>query len=90
MSKAISTLDRDTQTEHRNIFIGKIGIWLKRLQLMHTSSMTYGAETWAPANQRRSYSSPTNKNGKEYVKHHIPGQKNKHPGKRKDEGHRRD
>ena len=25
--------------------------------------------------------------GKEYVKHHIPGQKNKHLGKRKDNGH---
>ena len=28
--------------------------------------------------------SRTNKDGKEYVKHHIPGQKNKHLGKRKE------
>ena len=28
-------------------------------------------------------SSRTNEDGKEYVKHHIPGQKNKHLGKRK-------
>ena len=34
--------------------------------------------------------SRTNKDGKEYVKHHIPGQKNKHLGKRKDKGYRRD
>ena len=34
-------------------------------------------------------SSHTNKDGKEYVKHHIPGQKNKHLSKRKDKGHRR-
>ena len=35
-------------------------------------------------------SSRTNKNGKEYVKHHIPGQKNKHMDKRKNQGHRED
>ncbi|KAK2154452.1 hypothetical protein NP493_2190g00018 [Ridgeia piscesae] len=29
-------------------------------------------------------SSRANKDGKEYVKHHIPGQENKHLGKRKD------
>ena len=34
-------------------------------------------------------SSRTNKYGKEYVKHHVLGQKNKHQGKRKDKGHRR-
>ena len=33
-------------------------------------------------------SSRTNKDGKEYVKHHIPGQKNKNLGERKDKGHR--
>ena len=33
-------------------------------------------------------SSRTNKDGKEYVKHHIPGQKNKHMDKRKDQGFR--
>ena len=32
----------------------------------------------------------TKKDGKEYVKQHIPGQKNKHLGMRKDQGHRRD
>ena len=35
-------------------------------------------------------SSRMNKDGKEYVIYHIPGQKNKHLGKRKDKGHRRD
>ena len=35
-------------------------------------------------------SSRTNKDGKEYVKHHIPGQKNKHLGKRTEQGHRHD
>ena len=33
-------------------------------------------------------SSRTNKNGKEYVIHHMQEQKNKHLGKRKDNGHR--
>ena len=42
----------------------------------------------SPPKQRTSYSSRTNKDGKEYVKHHIPGQKNKHQGQRKDTGHR--
>ena len=35
-------------------------------------------------------SSRTNKDGKKYVKHHIPGQKNKYQGKKKDKGHIRD
>ena len=35
-------------------------------------------------------SSLTNKDGKENVKHHLPGQKNKHLGKKKDQGQRRD
>ena len=35
-------------------------------------------------------SSRTNKDGNEYVNHHIPGQKNNHLGKKKDKGHRRD
>ena len=35
-------------------------------------------------------SSRTNKDRKEYVKHHIPGQKGKHLGKIKDKGHRHD
>ena len=35
-------------------------------------------------------SSRTNKDGKEYVKHHIPGQTNKYLGKRKDQSNRRD
>ena len=33
-------------------------------------------------------SSRKNKDGKEYVKHHMPGQKNNRLGKRKDQGHR--
>ena len=35
-------------------------------------------------------SSPTNEDGKEYVKHHKPGEKSKHLDKRKDVGHRHD
>ena len=35
-------------------------------------------------------SSCSNTDGKEYIKHHIPGKENKHLGKRKDKGHRRD
>ena len=35
-------------------------------------------------------SSCTNKDGKEYVKDHIPREKNKHLGKRKDQGRRSD
>ena len=34
-------------------------------------------------------SSRTNKDRKEYVKHHTPGQKNKHLHKIKDKGHKR-
>ena len=48
-------------------------------------AMTYDAKTW-----KEQDSSHTNKDGKEYVKHHIPGQKNKHLGKKKDTGHRAD
>ena len=42
-------------------------------------------ETHRPSHEQ---ASRTNKDGKEYVKHHIPGQKNKHLGKRKDQGHK--
>ena len=35
-------------------------------------------------------SSRTNEDGKKYVRQHIPRQKNKHMGKRKDKPHRRD
>ena len=35
-------------------------------------------------------SSRPNKDGKEYVKHHIPGQKEKHLGEREDKCHIRD
>ena len=31
----------------------------------------------------------TDKDGQMYVKHHVPGQNNKHLGKKKDKGHRR-
>jgi len=32
----------------------------------------------------------TNKDGKAYIIHHIPGQRNKHLGMRKDKVHKRD
>ena len=41
-----------------------------------------------PSKERAS--SRTHIDEKECVKHHIPGQKNKHLGKRKDNGHRSD
>ena len=77
---------------HRDIFKGNVGACLKR-QIYNSyvlSTMTYGAETWALTTRAKKFSSRTNRDGKEYVKHHIPGQKNKHMGKRKDQGHRRD
>ena len=39
---------------------------------------------------REQASSRTNKDGKDYVKHHIPGQKYKYLDKRKDKGNRCD
>ena len=73
--------------EHRDIFNGNIGTCLTR-QIYNSCvlpAMTYGAETC-----KEQASNRTNKDGKEYVKHHIPGQKNKYLGKKKDQGHRRD
>ena len=55
------------------------------LQLMGTSSNDIrrgNIETHHPSKEQAS--NRTNKDRKEYVKHHIPGQKNKHLGKRKD------
>ena len=103
--KATSTWDRDTTPEakyktrrfkeesrpdgqHRDIFKGNIRTCLKR-QIFNSGVlpvMTYG--THHPCRQQAS--SRTEKDGKEYVKHHIPGKKNKHLGKKKDKGHRRD
>ena len=72
---------------------GNIGTCLKRqvFNSMRTSSnyiLRRNMDTHQPSKEQAS--SRTNKDGKEYVKHHIPGQKNKDLGKRKDEGHRRD
>ncbi len=61
------------------------------LQLMRTSSNDIrrgNMGTHHPSKEQAS--SRTNKDGKKYAKHHIPGQKNKHLGKRKRKGHRRD
>ena len=61
------------------------------VQLMRTSSNDIrrgNMGTHQPSKEQAS--SCTKKDGKEYVKHHIPGQKNKHLGKRKDKGDRRD
>ncbi|KAK2183480.1 hypothetical protein NP493_310g00002 [Ridgeia piscesae] len=79
--------------KHRDIFKGNIGTCLKR-QVYNSCvlpAMTYGAETWAlnhPSEEQAS--SCSNKDGQKFLKHHMPGQKNKHLGKRKDKGHRRD
>ena len=53
--------------------------------------MIYGTETWALTTQTKNKLAATHK-WKEvrYAKHHTAGQKNKHLGKRKDTGHRRD
>ena len=58
---------------------------------MHTSSNDIrrrNMDTHHPSKEQ--VSSCTNKDGKEYVKHHIAGQKKKDLGKRKDKGHIRD
>ena len=54
-------------------------------------AMAYGADTWALTTQAKNKLAAAKKvNGKEYAKHRIPGQKNKHLGERKDKGYRRD
>ena len=73
--------------KHPENFKGNIGTCLKRqvYNLCVLPAMTYGAETWALTTQaKKQASSRTNKDGKECVKHHIQGQKNKHLGKGKD------
>ena len=62
------------------------------LQLVHTSSNDIRRRNMGThqASKERP-SSCTKKDGKDqYVKHHILGQKYKHLGKRKDNGHRPD
>ena len=79
-----------TFAKHRDILKGTIGTCLKR-QIYNSCvlpAMTCIAETCNPSKEQTS--SHTNKAGKEYVKHHVPGKKNKHLGKRKDQGYRRD
>ena len=61
------------------------------LQVMRTPSNDIrcgNMDTHHPSKEQAS--SRTNKDGKTYVKHQIPVQKNKHLGKRKDKDHRRD
>ncbi|KAK2183656.1 hypothetical protein NP493_301g03000 [Ridgeia piscesae] len=61
------------------------------LQLMPTSSKSIRRGNMVtPHPSKEQASSRTNKDGKEYVKHHIPEQNNKHLVKRKYNGHRRD
>ena len=79
-----------TFAKQRDNFKGKLRTCLKR-EVMRTSSNDIrrgNVGTHHPSKEQAS--SRTNKHGKEYVKHHIPGQKNKHLVKRKDKGHRRD
>ena len=61
------------------------------LQLMRTSSNDIRRGNMGTRHPSKDQtSSRTNKYGKEYAKNHIPEQKNKHLGNRKDKGHRRD
>ena len=79
-------------TKHSDIFKGNIGTSLKR-QVYNSCvllAMTYDTEIWTLTTLAKNKLAASNKDGKEYVKHHIPGQTNKHLGKRKDKGHRRD
>ena len=72
--------------KHRDIFKGNIGTCLKR-QFYNSCAlpaMTYGAETWALTSQAKNKLAAAQKQWKD-VKHHIPGQTNKHLGK--DKGH---
>ena len=60
------------------------------LQLMRTSNNdTRRGNMGTHQPSKEQASSRTNIDGKEYVKNHIPGQKNKHLCKKKDKGHRR-
>jgi len=75
--------------KHRNVFNGNFGMYLTILVynscVLPPSSET---RTHQPNTEQDSYRKK--KDGKEYVRHHIPGQKNTYLGKRKDKGHRRD
>ena len=79
--------------KHRDIFKGNIGTCLKR-QVYNSCvlpAMTYGAKTWAFTTQAKNkVAAVQTKMEREYVKHHIQGQKNKQLGKRRDKGRRRD
>ena len=54
---------------------------------MRTSSNDIRRGHMALTTQAKQASSRTKKDGKEYGKQHIPGEKNKHLGTRKDKGH---
>ena len=86
--KATSTWDRDKENQRR-IKAGWTAFakhrWKRNLKLMRTSSNDIrrgNKGTHHPGKEQ--VNNRTNKDGKEYVKHHIPGQKNKHLGKGKD------
>ena len=80
--------------KHRDIFEGNIGTCFKR-QVYNSCvlpALNYGAETWVlttHAKNKRA-AAQTKMERDILIKHHISGQKNKHLGKRKDQGHRRD
>ncbi|KAK2164314.1 hypothetical protein NP493_1421g01026 [Ridgeia piscesae] len=74
--------------KHRGIFKGNIGTCLKRKSTTHAQLWqchTARKHEQSPAKQKQARSR-INKDGKEYVKLHIPGYKNKLLGKRKDKG----
>ena len=80
--------------KHRDIFKGNIGTCLKR-QIYNSCvhpAMTYGAETWALTSHAKikPAAAQTKMKMSIHVNHHIPGQKNKYQGKRKDKGRKRD
>jgi len=59
------------------------------LQLMHTSSNDIRRGDMGTQPNKEQGSSRTSKDGKEYGKHHTPGNLNKHLGKKKDKDHTR-
>ena len=76
--------------KHRDIFKGNNVIEETNLKLVHffgNDIRRGNMDTHNPCKEQAS--SRTNKDGKEYFKHYILEQKNKHMGKRKDQNHRR-
>ena len=87
------TTGRTTFAKHRDIFKGNIGTCMKR-QVYNSCilpAMTYGAETWALTTQAKNkLAAAQTKMERSMLNITYRDRKNKHLGKRKDQGHRRD